>query len=61
MSARHMTNDVIRGAVGAGATTAGALVSLLPQIEAGLRIASLLVGITVGVLTAVSIWRRMKR
>lgn len=49
-----------KGAVGITATTSGAYVSLLPQVEAWLRIISLLMGIVVGLATLVSIIRNQK-
>ena len=46
---------LIRGAVGVSATVGSTIVSMLPQIEAWLRIGSLCVGICVGLLTIRSI------
>lgn len=58
----HMTNgNIVQGASGAAVTFASILVSILPQIEIGLRIASLLVGLAVGILTLVHLWRKLKR
>lgn len=51
----------LKGAVGMSATTGGMYVSLLSQVEAWLRIISLLVGITVGVATLISIIRNKNR
>ena len=50
-----MLPAILRGSTGIAATFGGTLVSMLPQIEAWLRIGSLLVGIFVGVLTIRSI------
>ena len=47
--------SVARGAVGIAATFGGTVVSLLPEIEAWLRIVSLCVGICVGLFTIRSI------
>jgi hypothetical protein len=47
-----------KGALGVGATTGGFYVSILPRIEAWLRIVSLVVGIAVGLVTFVSIVRQ---
>lgn len=45
----------VKGAVGMGATSTGVYVSILPQVEAWLRIISLCVGIAVGTATFISI------
>jgi hypothetical protein len=50
--------DVVKGIVGTLATTGGIIMSLLPEIEAILRVISLLVGIGVGIVTIRSILRR---
>ena len=52
---------VARGAGGIIATIGGTLVSMLPHIETGLRITSLIVGITVGVLSARSILKKGRK
>lgn len=51
---------ILKGAVGIAATLGGTTVSLLPQIEAWLRIASLCVGICVGLFTIRSILKGSK-
>lgn len=57
----HMTNgNIVQGASGTAVTLVSVLVSILPQIEIGLRIASLLVGLAVGILTLVSLWRKVR-
>lgn len=52
---QSMLPVILRGSTGITATLGGTLVSMLPEIEAWLRIGSLLVGIFVGVLTIRSI------
>ncbi len=47
-----------KGAVGIGATSGGVYVSILPKVEAWLRIISLLIGCAVGVASLVSIIRK---
>lgn len=44
--------------LGVGSPLAGFYVSILPQVEAWLRVVSLLVGISVGVATLLSLLRR---
>jgi F0F1-type ATP synthase assembly protein I len=44
-----------KGVIGVGATSTGWCLSALPEIEAWLRIVSLLIGIGVGVLTLLSL------
>lgn len=51
----------VKGAVGVSATTGGFYVSVLPQVEAWLRVGSLCIGIAVGIATLVSILRNQKR
>lgn len=50
--------DAVKGILGTAATTGGIIMSLLPEIEAILRIISLLIGIAVGIVTIRSILRR---
>lgn len=52
--------DTIKGIVGCGSTMLGLVASHLDQVEAWLRIGSLVVGISVGVATFLSIRRRNK-
>lgn len=56
----HFENvsDLAKGIVGTLATGGGIIMSLLPEIEAILRVLSLLVGIAVGIVTIRSILRR---
>jgi hypothetical protein len=53
--------DITKGILGTIATTGGLIMSYLPEIEACLRIISLIVGITVGILTIVSIVKKRRR
>lgn len=50
-----------KGAGGTMASIGSFYVSLLPQLEAALRITSLLVGIAVGVITFISIYRNIRK
>lgn len=50
--------DAVKGVIGTAATTGGIVMSLLPEIEAILRVVSLVVGIAVGIVTIRSILRR---
>ena len=50
-----------KGVVGTVSPTLGILTSFQEQIEWHLRIASLAVGLLVGVLSAVSLWKKLKR
>jgi hypothetical protein len=54
------SDDLLKGTTGLIATVSGIGLSL-QDLEAGLRIASLCVGITVGILTAWSIIRKNRR
>jgi hypothetical protein len=49
------------GMVGIGATGGGFYVSILPKVEAWLRIISLLIGIAVGVASLISIIRTKRK
>lgn len=54
-------NQIIKGLFGVVAPVSGLTVSVLAQVEAWLRIGSLLVGISVGIVTLLSIirgWRK---
>jgi len=53
---RH--TDCVKGILGGGTWLASYLTAHLPDIEAWLRITSLLVGIAVGLITFISIRRR---
>ena len=50
-----------KGAVGVSATSGSLYVSLLPKLEAWLRIISLLIGIAIGIATFVSIVRSKQK
>ena len=52
---------VLKGIVGTASPLLGVLTSLQEQVEWHLRIASLLVGLTVGVLSVVGMWRKLRR
>ena len=52
---------IAKGMLGMGATSTGVYVSILPKVEAWLRLISLLVGIAVGVATLVSILRKKRK
>lgn len=58
----HLQNlsDMLKGLIGVSSTMLGIVTSNLDQIEAWLRITSLLVGITVGIATVWSLTRRRK-
>lgn len=53
-------DDLAKGMLGSGASVLGVLASL-SDLEAHLRIASLLIGITVGILTGISILRNWNK
>lgn len=53
-------NDVLLGLLGAGAQVIGVVTSWQEHLEWGMRVASLLVGIAVGVVTIISLRRRSK-
>ncbi len=50
--------DITKGIIGCGATMLGIITSHLGEIEAWLRITSLVIGIAVGIATFISIRRR---
>lgn len=53
-------NDVLLGLLGAGAQVIGVVASWQEHLEWGMRVASLLVGIAVGVVTIINLRRRSK-
>jgi hypothetical protein len=57
----NQQNDLAKGTVGMLATMGSFMASLMPWLETGLRVTSLCVGIAVGVITFMSIYRRWKR
>ena len=54
-------STVERGVVGILATSAGTVVSLVPEVEMWLRITSLVVGIAVGLATLYSVLSNRKK
>ena len=50
---------VLKGIVGTVSPVLGVITSFQEQIERHLRIASLLVGLAVGVLSLIGLWRRL--
>jgi len=52
--------DLVKGSIGAGAPMLATILSYLPEIEAWLRVISLIVGIGVGIATFRSITRRRR-
>ena len=52
---------VMKAIVGTASPLLGVVTSLQEQVEWHLRIASLLVGLTVGVLSVIGMWRKLKR
>lgn len=58
---REMLATVGKGFVGVIAPAGGIYVSILPKVEAWLRVASLTAGLIVAALTAWSLWRNLKK
>lgn len=56
----HMTT-VERGALGTFASIGSAAVSLVSQLEVYLRVAGLLVGLAVGIVTLISVLHDLRR
>ena len=56
-----MRDIISKGFLGTISPTIGVYISCLPEIEAWLRIVSLLVGIGVGCLSFVLLWMKLKR
>lgn len=54
-------HDFARGVIGSGSALLAALTTTQEQLEFWLRVASLLVGIGVGIISGWSILRRMRR
>lgn len=52
--------DFLTGTTGIGATSTGAYISVLPQVEQWLRITSLVIGCIVGALTLALLVRRLR-
>lgn len=57
----HPGWTVAEGAFGAGAALLGFVVSTLQQVELELRVASLIVGLVVGLLTVVKLIRDLRK
>ena len=51
---------VLKGIVGTASPVLGVVTSFQEQIEWHLRIASLLVGLLVGVLSLIGLWRKLR-
>ena len=51
----------LKGIVGTASPVLGVVTSFQEQIEWHLRIASLLVGLTVGVLSVIGMWRKLRK
>jgi hypothetical protein len=57
---QHLST-VERGALGTLATTGSVAISFLSQFELYLRIGGLLIGLAIGVVTLMSVWRDFQR
>jgi hypothetical protein len=57
---QHLST-VERGALGTLATTGSVAISFLSQFELYLRIGGLLIGLAIGVVTLMSVWRDFRR
>lgn len=55
MFAQHHLSTVERGALGTFASIGSAAVSLVSQLEVYLRVAGLMVGLAVGIVTLISV------
>jgi flagellar motor component MotA len=53
-------HPTMTGIIGTATSISGALVSLLPHIETGLRISGAIVGLVAGVLTCVYMWKKIQ-
>ena len=51
----------LKGIVGTAAPVLGVITSFQEQIEWHLRVGSLLVGLAVGVLSVIGMWRKLRR
>lgn len=61
MFAQHHLSTVERGALGTFASIGSAAVSLVSQLEVYLRVAGLIVGLAVGVVTLLSVLHDLRR
>lgn len=57
---QHLST-VERGALGTLATTGSVAISFLSQFELYLRIGGLVIGLLIGVITLMSVWKDFKR
>ena len=58
---QHMTNgDLVKGGAGAATAFASVIMSALPEIEVWLRLASLTVGLLVGLVTLYSLVKKLR-
>ena len=58
---QHHFSTVERGALGTFASIGSAAVSLVSQLEVSLRVAGLIVGLAVGVVTLVSVLHDLRK
>jgi hypothetical protein len=58
---QHHMSTVERGALGTFASIGSAAVSLVSQLEVYLRVAGLMVGLAVGVVTLISVLHDLRR
>jgi hypothetical protein len=58
---QHHLSTVERGALGTFASIGSAAVSLVSQLEVYLRVAGLMVGLAVGVVTLISVLHDLRR
>ena len=61
MFAQHHLSTVERGALGTFASIGSAAVSLVSQLEVYLRVAGLMVGLAVGIVTLISVLHDLRR
>jgi len=61
MFAQHHLSTVERGALGTFASIGSAAVSLVSQLEVYLRVAGLLVGLAVGIVTLISVLHDLRK
>ena len=52
---------ILKGIVGTASPLLGVVTSLQEQVEWHLRIASLLIGLLVGVLSVIGMWRKLRK
>ena len=57
----HHFSTTEKGVIGTVTSIGSSVVSMLPQLEAGLRIAGLLVGFAVGVVTLLSVLHDLRK